>query len=357
MAMKRPRLLTPGPVNLHPAAVRALARPQLHHRSSEAGELVRELRARIAKLANSRGEAVLLGGSGTAAMEAAVRGLFRPGARVWVPVAGKFSERWCEIARAAGLEPVCDAYDWGQAVPPGAVPARPLDGALLTHSETSTGVLQPLAELAARFRERHPEALLAVDAVTSFALTPLRMDDWKLDAVVLGSQKGLMSPPGLAAVVLGPRGLEALRPAGYYLDLARELRAQRAHQTAFTPPINLIEAAAAVMRALEAEGWEARFERVREANEGFYALGETAGLVPVPEPGTRRSPAVAAFYLPRGTPYVEVSRAFAARGWRIAGGQGPLKGSIFRVSAMGYFEPGELERAYGDFRQLLKRPT
>ncbi len=353
--MKRLRLLTPGPVNLHPVALAALAQPQLHHRSPEAGELVRDLRERIARLAGTVGEAVLLGGSGTAAMEAAVRALFAPGARVWVPVAGKFSERWCEIARAAELEPVCDAYEWGSAVPPETVPTGPLDGALLTHSETSTGVLQPLAELSARVRERHPGALVVADVVTSFALAPVRMDAWGLDAAVLGSQKGLMSPPGLAAVVLGARGLKRLRPAGYYLDLARELRAQRARQTAFTPPINLIEAAAAVMAALEAADWEARFARVREVNERFYALGKTAGLTPVPAPGAERSPATAAFYLPRGMPYAEVSQAFAARGWRVAGGQGPLKGRILRVSAMGYFEDGELERAWRDFAEITAR--
>lgn len=360
MALNRPRLLTPGPVNLHPAAVRALARPLLHHRSDEAAQTIADLRERLRQLVGTGGEAVLIGGSGTAAMEAVARGLFRPGARVWVPVAGKFAERWAEIAASSGLDPVVTQHPWGAAATAGDLPSGPLDGALFTHSETSTGVLHPLRELAAAVRARNPDALVVADAVTSFLLAPLELDAWGVDAAVSGSQKGTMAPPGLAWAWLGPRALEALHPAGYYLDLSRELTAQRKGQTAFTPPMQIVEAVAAVLEeavAQEGEGLEARWREKRRANERFYELAGRAGLRPVPRTPEARSPATAAFYLPRGQDYAGLSAAFAARGWRIAGGQGPLKGRIFRVSAMGHFEPGELERAYDDFRQLIRTPS
>ena len=354
--MKRPRLLTPGPVNLHPAAGAVLAGEPLHHRSPEASALLAQVRGALARLFFTEGEVVFVGGSGTAAMEAVVRGLFRPGERVWVPVAGKFAERWLEIARAAGLEPVISEHAWGSAVTPDAVPSGPLAGALLTHSETSTGVLHPVRELAAALRANHPEALLVVDAVTSFLLAPLELEGWGLDAAVSGSQKGTMAPPGLAFAALAPRALERLRPAGYYLDLARELAAERSGGTAFTPPIQLIEAVGAVLAAElpgGAHDLQARWRAKARANERFYGLGVQAGLRPVPDAAAPRSPATAAFYLPAGRSYAELARAFLERGWRIAGGQGPLKGRIFRVSAMGYFEPDELERAYRDVSEVL----
>lgn len=357
MAVDRLRLLTPGPVNLHPAALAALARPQLHHRSPEAAALVRGLRARLASLLETRGEALLIGGSGTAAMEAAARALFPPGARVWVPIAGKFAERWAEIARSAGLVPIVTEHAWGEAVRPDHLPRLSLDGALLTHSETSTGVLHPVRELAAAVRAHNPEATVLVDAVTSFLAAPLSLESWGLDAAVSGSQKGAMAPPGLAFVWLAPRALERLRPAGYYLDLVHELAAQREGQTAFTPPIGIIEAVDAVLAAQRFErraDLEGYWKRKREDNEQFYALGEDLGLRPLPRVQEARSPATAAFYLPEGRSFPELSTAFAERGWRIAGGQGPLKGHIFRVSALGYFDSGELERAYEDFTELLR---
>ncbi|WP_457634502.1 pyridoxal-phosphate-dependent aminotransferase family protein [Oceanithermus desulfurans] len=358
MAVTRLRLLTPGPVNLHPAALQALTRPQLHHRSPEATAIVRALRKRLAELLGTRGEALLVGGSGTAAMEAVVRALFRPGARVWVPVAGKFAERWAEIARAAGLEPQVSEHPWGAVVGPDDLPPGRLDGALLTHSETSTGVLHPVRELAAAVRARSPEALVVVDAVTSFLVAELELEAWGLDAAVSGSQKGAMAPPGLAFAWLAPRALERLRPSGYYLDLSRELTAQRRGQTAFTPPIQIIEAVHDVLKAAWPQGrddlarhWAAK----REANARFYARGAELGLRPVPAREEARSPATAAFYLPEGWTAGDLAAAFAERGWRVAGGQGPLKGRIFRVSAMGYFTRAELERAYGDFTAVLRR--
>jgi len=348
------KLLTPGPVCLHPAAIKALAQPQMHHRSPAASKLLTSLRENVARVAGTAGETVVITGSGTAAMTALVTGLFVPGARVWVPLAGKFSERWAEIAASAGLETIVSEHSWGAAVSADAVPDVPLDGALLTHSETSTGVLQPVAELAAAVKEANPQALVVADAVTSFLLSELRMDEWGLDALAIGSQKGLMSPPGLGLAVLGDSALERLRPAGYYLNLALELGRQRGGQTAYTPAINLVAAAAAVLEEVLREGLDVHLRSKSEGNRRFYEIGAAAGLKPVPQAGAQKSPATAAFYLPDGAPAGSLAAAMAAKGWRIAGGQGPLKGRIFRISAMGYLEDNEMEQAFADFESALK---
>ncbi len=347
------KLLTPGPVCLHPEARRVLAAPQLHHRSEEASEQIAEARTNIAKMAGSSGEALILTGSGTAAMEALLRAFFAPGETVWVPVAGKFSQRWMEIARSAGLKVLQSEFTWGESVPLESVPTG-IDGALLTHSETSTGVLHDLRGLAERVKQANPGARVLADAITSFMLTHLAMDDWRIDGVAIGSQKGLMSPPGIAFAVISKKHLSGLRSSGYYLDLAREMAQQKKQQTAFTPAINLIAAVAAVSRQYQSkEALSKHLRHKEQANKEIYRVGESYGLQPVPKGVAARSPATAAFYLPKGLTPAKISRAMLERGWRIAGGQGPLKGKTIRLSAMGYLREDELAKALEDFSQVL----
>ena len=359
--MRREVLLTPGPVELHPRARLALSGPQLHHRTEPAREAFLAVREGLRSAFGTAGEVLLLTASGTGGMEAAVRGLFSPGDRVLVPVSGKFSERWAEIAEAAGLLVDRIELPWGEVLDPEAVAARVGEGTrglLLTHSETSTGVLNPVAETVRAAKAKNPDLLAVADVVTSLFLAPVAMDAMGLDAAVAGSQKGLMLPPGLAFVALGERALSALRPAGYYLNLARELESQRKGEGAYTPAINLVLAAREVLAVL-LPVLEEHLAEKRGQNERLYALGERYGLRPVPAQGGSpappafRSPATAAFYLPEGVAYRDLAGAFLRRGYRIAGGQGPLKGRIFRISFMGYFSPEEVERALSAFAAVL----
>jgi len=349
----RVRLLTPGPVELHPRARLALTRPQLHHRTEEAKGVLMEVRAQMRCAFVTEGEVVALTASGTGAMEAALAGLFRPGERVYVPVAGKFSERWAEIAEAWGLEVYRRDYPWGHALTEADVARdiedEPIAGALLTHSETSTGVLHPLPALAGAIRSCCPEALVVVDAVTSLFVAPFALDPWGVDAAVTGSQKGLMLPPGLSFVALGPRALSRLAPRGYYTNLAAELAKQRQGEAAFTPAVQLLVAAREVLEVLLAD-LEGHLERKQRGNDRLYELGLEAGLRPVPEV---RSPATAAFYLPPSLSYAALKDAFLRRGAVIAGGQGPLKGRIFRVSLMGYFDEAGEAWAFETVRAVL----
>ncbi|GAA6755149.1 aminotransferase class V-fold PLP-dependent enzyme [Thermus thalpophilus] len=342
-------LLTPGPVRLHPKALEALSRTQLHHRTEPARELFLKARTLLQQAFQTQGEVLLLTGSGTLAMEALVLNLFAPGERVLVPVYGKFSERFAEIAESAGLQVDRLLLPYGEVPGPEGVARPGYRGLLLVHSETSTGALVDLPALAKAFREANPEGLVGADMVTSLLVREVALEAWGVDAAVSGSQKGLMCPPGLGFVALGPRALERLRPRGYYLNLARELKAQREGESAWTPAINLVGAVAAVLEEvlpklpehLALKAWQ---------NDLLYRVGAELGLRPVPKVP---SPAVAAFYLPQGVPYRAVKEAFARRQAVIAGGQGPLKGKIFRLSLMGAYDRYEALGVAALFREAL----
>ena len=334
----RERLLTPGPVALHPQASAVLSEPQTYHRDAAAKAEVLRARQLLAQALATEGQVLLMTGSGTLGMDALVSNLFSPGERVYVPVSGKFSERWAEIATAEGLEVIREDFPWGRALDPAAIATslRKADpvGILLTHSESSTGVLNDVRAIVAASRGVSPEILVGVDMITSLMVTEARLEAWDIDAAVAGSQKGLMCPPGLALVALAPRALARLKPRGYYLDLARELKAQKSGETAFTPAINLIRAVRAVAECEVPRLPELISERWTQ-NETLYQAGEAQGLKPVPD---RRSPACAAFWLPEGVEYGQIKAAFAKRGALIAGGQGQFSGKIFRISLMGYYD-------------------
>ncbi len=333
-AMYRPRLLTPGPVELHPKALEALAQPQLHHRSEAAKKIFLQAKAGLEAAFRTQGQVLLLTGSGTAAMDALVHNLFAPKERVLVPVHGNFSERWAKIAAQAGLEVVRLELEWGRVVRPEHLEGLegPFHGLLLTHSESSTGALNDVRTLAQAFKARFPEALVVVDAITSLFVSEFELEGWGLDAAACGSQKGLMCPPGLAYAALAPRAIERLKPRGFYLNLASELKVQASGESAWTPAINLVAATAAVLEEL-LPCLPQHIALKKQQNDLLYATGQALGLQPVPEVP---SPATTCFYLPPGVSYPQLKEAFAARGATIIGGQGQLKGRVFRLSLMGY---------------------
>ncbi len=333
-SMYRSRLLTPGPVELHPKAQEALSRPQLHHRSDAAKKIFLQARAGLEKAFQTQGQVLILTGSGTAAMDALVLNLFQPGQRVLVPVQGNFSERWARIAHEAGLEVVRLDLDWGMVVRPEHLEnlSGQFDGFLLTHSESSTGALNDVQTLAQTFKARCPEGLVVVDAITSLLVSEFELENWGLDAAACGSQKGLMCPPGLAYAALSPRALQCLKPRSFYLNLGAELKVQSSGESAWTPAINLVAATAAVLEELLPR-LPQHTALKKQQNDILYTTGDQLGLTTVPEV---KSPATTCFYLPEGLKYTQVKDAFAARGATIIGGQGQLRGKVFRVSLMGY---------------------
>ncbi len=334
------RLYAPGPVEVPPAVLAALSRPQLHHRSSEFRGAFLTTRAQLAELAQLPGEDVLiLTGSGTAGFEAALLATVPLGARVLALHAGKFGERWAEMARAFGYQvdnlsaPAGREFD-EEALLTALERSPQLAAVTVVHSETSTGALHDVERIAASVRQVRPDALLLVDAVTSLGASELRPAEWGLDAMVSGSQKGLMTPPGLAFVWLSERAwARSDTPPSYYLDLRRERLAQQAGQTAFTPAVNLVFGLQVALELLLAEGVEAVWRRRHGLNSAMLAAGAALGLTPLAE---RPSPAVAALLTPHAGAAPELVAALRRRGITVGGGQDELKPRLLRPSLLGW---------------------
>ncbi len=369
MGMVKPRLLAPGPVEVPPAVLEAMARPVVHHRSGPFKELFAGVRSRLAEVAMVPGEEVLVvTGSGTAGFEAALLASVPAGGSVLSLQAGKFGERWASMGRRFGFRVIVLEEAWGRALDPervrDALRAEPRVAAVTTtHSETSTGVLHDVERIAAVVREEAPDALMVVDAVTSLAAAELRPRAWDLDVVVSGSQKGLMVPPGLAFAYLSERAWQrsdelarrgGLVP-GYYLDLRRERERQAQAQTATTPAVSLVAGLDVALRMLLDEGVEAVWRRREVLNEALLRAGEAIGFGRYAE---RPSPAVAALRTPEGVDAPEVVRLLADAGIRIGAGQDDAKPHLIRPSVLGYadrFDVITLAAALEDALRALGR--
>jgi aspartate aminotransferase-like enzyme len=290
-------------------------------------------------------------------MESAVANLCSPGDRVLVVSAGHFGERWAAIAAAfdAAVERV--EYEWGE-VPAAEDVARrlgELGGAkavLLTHSETSTGVVCDVQALAGAAREAG--ASTVVDAVSSLGAVPLETDAWELDVVVSGSQKALMTPPGLAMVSVSERASDERGSSPrFYFDWERTRKAQAALDAPFTPPIPLVAGLDVALGLLLDEGLEAAFDRHvrlgRACREGVKAMG-----LELFSPDADRSAVVTAIWAPDGVDATEIVRALRDRfGITIANGQAHLKGKIFRIGHIGYFDVFDVTTALAAVELVL----
>ncbi len=347
MGSTQERLFTPGPTPLPDSVREILGRPILHHRTAEFQTVLARVTAGLMRLFETRQPVLTLTGSGSAGMEALVVNLASPGETVAVLNAGKFGERWLGLARAYGLKVVELARPWGASFTAEEV-GRFLDkeGAaatlvLATHSETSTGALHDLEGIAAAVRERG--RLLVADVVTSFGVHPVRFDTWGLGAAVTGSQKGLMLPPGLAFTVLSEAAWERTRKATlprFYLDLNRARASLNKNATPFTPAVPLVLALEESIRMIEKEGLsEVHARHARHAGACRAAMG-ALGL-----PLFAESPSngVTAVRAPEDRDSQEVVKLLREKhGIRIAGGQEPMKGKLFRLGHMGHYADGDI---------------
>jgi aspartate aminotransferase-like enzyme len=339
---ERLRLFTPGPVDLCGAAKRALARDVIHHRSDLFRQALTELEEHLRAVFLTRNPVATLTSSGTGAMEAAVVNLFSPGERVLVPISGKFSARWAELCAAYGIE-VCRMD-----LEPGQSPSaedvvdrltgdRGAAGVLLTHCETSTGSLTDVGRVcraiaeAAKLRGRR--FTVCVDCVTSLAIDEFRMDEWNVDCAIGASQKGLLSPPGLAFVSMSPEAVERMsRVSGarYYFDLRRYFTGTASPP--FTPAVSLVCAVNEALKDLLALGLPAIWAAYRASSNAVRLTGEAAGLTPV---AASQAGGVVAFWL-NGLDAERLAAALRERhGIVVAQGQGSLRGRIVRVSPIG----------------------
>ncbi len=356
--MRQARLFTPGPTAVPPPVLETQARPLVHHRTPEFREAFRETTEGLARVLRTGRPVLVLATSGTGAMDAVVANLTAPGETVIVTEIGKFSERWSEIARAYGVNVVPVRAEWGDPVPPEAVEeafrehpeARVL---LTTHSETSTAVLQDV-EAFARIAHAHG-ALVAVDGITSIACHDVRTDEWGLDAIVGGSQKGVMSPPGLSYVALSERAVEKMRAgrhASYYLDLEKALASARKNDTPFTPAISLVLAVRAAVRMILDEGLERVIARHARNAGAVRAAVRAMGLELL---SSSPSNATTAVVIPRDLAGDVTKMMEHEYGVKIAGGQARLKGRIVRLGHLGDYHEGDIGTLISAFEATCRR--
>jgi serine---pyruvate transaminase len=336
-------------------------RPIIHHRTPEFSAVLDQTRQRLKPLMGTKEEVLLLASSGTGAMEAAVANLLAPGEAGIFVDAGKFGERWGRIMTAFGITAHQVKVAWGNAVHPTQV-----EEALRTHpearavlmqaSETSTAAVHPVQEIAAVTRRR--DVMLVVDGITSVGVFEQEMDAWGIDALITGSQKALMLPPGLGIITLSPRAwARAAKPRSprFYFDLNRELKAQRdEHTTAYTPAISLVFGLNKSLEMIHAETLPAVFSRhrlmARATRAAASALGLTLLAAENPAPG------VTGIMVPERTDGSRLVRYMRdAAGVTVQGGQDQMKGKLVRIGHMGYIAPLDILVAIGALELALRR--
>jgi serine---pyruvate transaminase len=352
-------LFTPGPTPVPPEVLEAMSRPILHHRSSDFRKILERCLARLAQVYRTDGDVLLYTASGTGGMESAVANLTRPGDRVVVVSAGHFGERWAEMARNFGCEVSELRYDWGDAPAAEDLAQRlsELGGAKVvftTHSETSTGVVADVQGLAAVAKDAG--ALVVVDAVSSLGAVPLETDSWGLDAVISGSQKALMTPPGIATVSVSPDAWAAIEqdaPSRYYFDWARTRLAQETFDPSFTPAVSIVVGLDVALGLLLEEGLDQAFERHARLGRACRAGVKAMGL-DLFSPDDDRSAVVTAINAPDGVDSSELVQTLRDRqGIVLAPGQGPLKGKIFRIGHIGYYDVFDITTALAGVELVL----
>ncbi|MGH2417634.1 MAG: pyridoxal-phosphate-dependent aminotransferase family protein [Candidatus Limnocylindria bacterium] len=335
-------LRTPGPTPI-PAAVReAQAQQMIDHRGTEFGEMLRETSAGLAELIATSGEVLLLTGSGSGAMEAAVVNTLSPGDRVLVVTIGSFGDRFAAIATAFGAAVERFEVEWGAAADPAALrehlaSQQPYRAVLVTHNETSTGVANPMRELAEVIRAAPGDPLVIVDGISGLGAMPFEMDDWGVDLVISASQKAWMASPGIAIAAVGERaraaGERATMPR-FYWDFGEARTWAEKGQTPWTPAITVLYGLRVGVQRLREEGRRRTWVRHASIASGVVAGIEALGLRPVAPP-EHRSGTVTAAWLPEGVEWGPFNAAMRAKGLVIAGGQGKWTGRILRFGHMG----------------------
>jgi aspartate aminotransferase-like enzyme len=344
--MEKRYLFTPGPTPVPPEVLAASAEPIVHHRGADFRDVYASTLSRLRDVFRTGSDVLLFTASGTGAMESAPANLCAPGDRVAVVVHGSFGERWLAICKQHGLDVHAIEYEWGERPDPEEVGSSVRESGagivFCQQSDTSTGVVSDVRAI----KEAVGDATLVVDAVSSLGAVPLETDEWGIDVVVSGSQKALMAPPGLAMVSVPDRVLAQARPSrSFYFDWPRNKKAQDALDAAFTPAVSLIRSLDVALGLLLENGLEAAFERHvrlgRATRAGIKAMG-----LELFSPDDDTAAVVTAIRAPEGVDGDELLRHLRDRhGVTLAPGQGALKGRIFRIGHIGWFDVFDIASA------------
>ena len=339
-------LRIPGPTPLPDAVREAGSEQMVGHRTEEFMELVARCSGGMQPYFRTKSDVMILTSSGTGGLEAAVVSFLSPGDPVLTVSIGNFGERFGKIAKAYGADVTMLEFDWGQAADPDVVrdaireqvaAGRSPKAVQVTYNETSTGVTNPLPRLAEAIRSEVPDTLILVDGVSAVGAVPMEMDAWDLDAVVTGAQKAWMIPPGLAMAAASDRAWAAAEKATmprFYFDLVKHRDGIPKGQTPWTPAVGIFFQLAAALDIMEAEGRENIY--ARHAAAGATARGGLAAMgFELYADQAYASNTVTSALVPDGVEWSALNKQFRANGLQLAGGQGKMKGKIFRIGHLG----------------------
>jgi aspartate aminotransferase-like enzyme len=358
MYIKKQRLLTPGPTPLLPKALHAMMGSDIHHRTEDFRNLYRAVLADLKEVMGTSNDVLTLVASGTGAMEASVSNLFSPGDRVIVCTAGKFGERWVEIAKAYGLDAVVLQEEYGSAVSA----QRLIDtlksqtnirGVFVQASETSTGAAHDVRAMGEAIKKS--DAIFVVDAITGLGTMPLDIDRWGLDVVIGGSQKAFMIPPGLAFLSISPKAwalAETSKLPRYYFNLKREKKSAAGGESSWTPNTALLLALAEALKYVKSVGMEKLVENAQMLAQATRAAVTALGLelFAPSSPGS----SVTSVKAPKGMDSGVIVKEYRSRfGSIISNGQGSMKGQIFRIAHLGYFDFPDLFGVIAELEIIL----
>jgi aspartate aminotransferase-like enzyme len=358
MYIKKQRLLTPGPTPLYPKALHAMMGSDIHHRTEDFRNLYRAVLADLKEVMGTSNDVLTLVASGTGAMEASVSNLFSPGDRVIVCNAGKFGERWVEIVQAYGLDAIVLQEEYGGAVSAQRVTdtlkSQPnIRGVFVQASETSTGAAHDVRAMGEAIKTT--EAIFVVDAITGLGTMPLNIDRWGLDVVIGGSQKAFMIPPGLAFLSISPKAwafAETSELPRYYFNLKREKKSAAGGESSWTPNTSLLLALAEALKYVKSIGMDKLVENARMLATATRAAVTALGLE-LFAPGSPGS-SVTSVKVPTGMDSSVIVKEFRSRfGSIISNGQGSMKGQIFRIAHLGYFDFPDLFGVIAELEIIL----
>lgn len=358
MHIKKQRLLTPGPTPLYPKALYAMLGSDLHHRTDDFRAVYKSVLADLKELMGTANDVLVLVASGTGAMEASVTNCFSPGDKVIVCSAGKFGERWAEITKAYGLNVVLLEEPYGKSVKAQAV-AKALaenpdaKGVFVQASETSTGASHDVKAMGEAVKKT--PAIFVVDAITGLGTQPLDIDGWGLDIVIGGSQKAFMVPPGIAFLSVSPKAwamADTAKLPKYYFNLKKEKKNAAAGESSWTPATSLMLGMAEALRYIKTLGMDKLVDNAQQLARATRAAAKALGL----ELFSPDSPSasVTAVKAPAGMDSGVIVKEFKTRfGSIIANGQGSMKGQIFRIAHLGYFDFADLFAMVAELELIL----
>lgn len=352
-----PRMFVPGPVDVDEEVLQAQAQPMLPHRSKEFEQIFRRASEKAQELFYTQYRVFLTASSGTGLQEAAIRNFVDR--KVLACVNGAFADRWYEVAVSNGKETEKLAFEWDQPVDPervaAAVKAGGFEALTIVHNETSTGLQNPVKEVAEAVRAVAPETLILVDAVSSLAGAKIEMDAWELDMVLTSSQKAIALPPGLGLGAVSDRAMqkaETVENRGWYFDLVRMEKHRLKDSSPATPAMSLIFALDHQLDRILAEGLENRFARHSAMAKRVQEWADAHDLS-MYAPVGYRSQTVTTVKNERNIDLSALNTFLKQRGMRIANGYGPLKNKTFRIAHMGEIQMSDIDMLLGAMEEYL----